>query len=322
MTNMLKFGLIAIFILIVCQLVLLTTVIVNIQSEGNKEIAEYREEAMRAVKKDLENHVDMVISMIDSNYRQAMDRQYIKKVYGRQLKSIVDIAEGYLESYIKLYEKGELSLNKAQKLAKEEIGEKLRFDGGTGYVWINDTDSPFPRMVMHPTLPSLNGKVLDDKKYNCAMGQDKNLFVAARDVSLNKGDGFIDYIWPKPTPEGLAADVPKISYVRLIKKWNWILGTGKYVDETMADMREKIKDDIRAVRYDNGVGYFWITDMGEPFPTMIMHPVDPGRNNSLLDSERFNTIEGTGENRFVTAVRMCNERGDAFLSYRADKPTE
>ncbi|MDH3972844.1 MAG: cache domain-containing protein [Deltaproteobacteria bacterium] len=322
MTNMFKFGLAAIFILVVCQLVLLMTVIVNIKSDGDKEIVEYREEAMHKVKSDLKNHVDMVISMIDSNYRQAMDRQYIEKVYGRQLKSIVDIAEGHLKSYMKRYEKGELSLERAKKLAKEEIGEEIRFDSGTGYVWINDTATPFPRMVMHPTMPSLNGKVLDDEKYNCAMGKNENLFVAARDVSLKKGDGFIDYVWPKPTSDGLVTDVPKISYVRLFKKWNWVLGTGKYVDEAMADMKAKIKDDMRAIRYDNGVGYFWITDMGEPFPTMIMHPVDPGRNNKPLDSERFNTIEGTKENRFVAAVRICKERGDAFLSYRADKPTE
>ena len=37
------------------------------------------------------------------------------------------------------------------------------------YFWLNDLTSPIPKMVMHPTVPALNGKVLDGANFNCAI---------------------------------------------------------------------------------------------------------------------------------------------------------
>ena len=47
-------------------------------------------------------------------------------------------------------------------------------------------------MVMHPISPELNGRLLDDPKYNCAMGQQKNLFVAFAEICKHDGAGFVD----------------------------------------------------------------------------------------------------------------------------------
>lgn len=63
------------------------------------------------------------------------------------------------------------------------------------YFWINDLATPVPRMVMHPAVPALDGKVLDAERFNCATSQQvgltgkvidtggkKNLFVAFNEV--------------------------------------------------------------------------------------------------------------------------------------------
>ncbi len=55
---------------------------------------------------------------------------------------------------------------------------------------------------MHPTIPELDGKIMYDP--------------------------YVDYLWPKPTRDGLTADQPIISYVQLFKEWNWVVGTGVY----------------------------------------------------------------------------------------------
>ncbi|MDY6906074.1 MAG: methyl-accepting chemotaxis protein [Thermodesulfobacteriota bacterium] len=113
--------------------------------------------------------------------------------------------------------------------SKHDI-QKLRYNNGVGYFWINDLGRPYPRMVMHPTVPALNGKILDDPKYNCAFGTQKNLFQAFVDVCEQNGEGFVDYLWPKPTKNGLTKDQPKLSYVRKFDKLGWIIGTGVYID--------------------------------------------------------------------------------------------
>lgn len=122
--------------------------------------------------------------------------------------------------------------------AKELVG-KIRYDNGTGYFWINDLGKPYPRMIMHPTVPSLNGTILDDEKYNCALGKGENLFVAMASIARKNGAGFVDYLWPKPTAQGLTEDQPKLSYVKLYAPLGWIIGTGVYIDDIEAMVAAK-----------------------------------------------------------------------------------
>lgn len=114
-----------------------------------------------------------------------------------------------------------------------------------GYLWINNTDKPFSTMIMHPISPQLDGKALDNPKYNCAMGKKQNLFNAMVEVVEKNNEGFVPYDWPKPGIEDKL--FPKLSYVKLVKKWNWIIGTGVYIDDidnTMAKIEAGINDEI------------------------------------------------------------------------------
>jgi methyl-accepting chemotaxis protein len=145
------------------------------------------------------------------------------------VKNQVETAWGILDHYGSQAKAGILSEEEAQLQAIEAI-KNLRY-GDSGYFWINDTTRPYPKMVMHPTVPELDGKVLDDPKFNCALGKDENLFVAFNDVTEKDGEGFVDYLWPKPTKDGLTSEQPKISFVKLYPEWDWIIGNGLYVDD-------------------------------------------------------------------------------------------
>ncbi|GAB4337297.1 MAG: methyl-accepting chemotaxis protein [Desulfobulbaceae bacterium] len=154
------------------------------------------------------------------------------------LKNYVDIPFALLEQAEARVTQGELTLKQAKNQVLRQI-EQLRYDDGVGYFWVNDTGTPYPRMVMHPTVPELNGKILDDPKYNCAMGKGQNLFLAMIEVTDDDGEGFVDYLWPKPTASGLTEVQPKISYVRYFKPFDWIIGTGRYVDDIDAAVARK-----------------------------------------------------------------------------------
>ena len=84
------------------------------------------------------------------------------------------------------------------------------------HIWINDIH---PKMVMHPIKPSLNDQELSDFKDP----NGKHLFNEFVKVCREKGGGFVDYMWPKP---GYDKPVLKLSYVKLFKSWNWVVGTG------------------------------------------------------------------------------------------------
>lgn len=120
-----------------------------------------------------------------------------------------------------------------------EAVRSMRYDGGTGYFWINDTGAPYPKIVMHPTSPSLEGKVLDNAKFNCALGKNENLFKAFVDSTKVSGEAFVDYLWAKPTKDGLSSEQPKLSYVKRFDQLGWIVGTGVYIDDIEQTISKK-----------------------------------------------------------------------------------
>ncbi|MGU3476825.1 cache domain-containing protein [Methylobacterium sp. D48H] len=141
-------------------------------------------------------------------------------------RNLTDVAYGVAAYFEGEERAGRLSRADAQGAAIRAL-KALRYDDKE-YFWVNDMQ---PRMVAHPIKPELEGKDL-------AAVQDptgKRLFVDFVETVKRKGQGFVDYYWPKP---GADAPVPKLSYVRGFAPWGWVIGTGIYADDTAAILRD------------------------------------------------------------------------------------
>ena len=64
----------------------------------------------------------------------------------------------------------------------------------------------------------------------------KAMFEAFCEIARTQGGGFVHYNWVKP---GAAEASPKISYVTRIPGWDWVIGTGIYVDDVDAVFQRK-----------------------------------------------------------------------------------
>jgi signal transduction histidine kinase len=289
--------------------------IMLVNAQGEKEISDYRHNEMQSVEKSLEDYVAMAYAAIETRYNKIGEKTYQEQRYGRHLRTVTDIATAILQRRGQQVKDHQLTTAEAQRLAIKEI-ENLRFDNGSGYVWINDNMLPFPRMIMHPTVPSLNGTILNDEKFNCALDKHQNLFQAAVEVSQQSGGGFVNYTWPKPTPEGLKPDVPKLSYVTLFEQWGWVVGSGVYIDEVRSDVIKDIILEVNALRYDSTNGYFWINDLQLPYPTMVTHPKMPQLNGKVLNDTSFNCTLGTNQNFFQAIAETLQTHDSGFIQYR------
>ena len=286
-------------------------VVKAIHTHGQEEMDRFRTEETTRTEAKLKNLVDAAYATVDSNYRNVRSKAFMAKYYGQRLRDILDVAGTAIERQMDAVESGERTEPEAKRRAVEAI-RAIRYADGLGYLWINDTGRPIPSMIMHATMPELDGTVLDDPKFNCERGTKHNLFIAMVDVCMENGEGMVDYLWPKPTEQGLIPDVPKVSYVRLFKKWGWVVGTGIYVDDAYADAVEKSIADVRQMRYDNNTGYFWINDMGRPIPSMIMHTTMPELDGTVLDDPKFNCALGKDQNLFQAMVDVCMESGEGI----------
>lgn len=181
-------------------------------------------------------------------YLLPMIESRINKEKQDATRHIVEMAMGILEQGVADVSAGKMPIEQAQKEAAEEI-KRLRYEKKE-YVWINDLGKPVPKMIMHPTVPALDGKVLDDPKFNKATksidGIDggtnqldsKNLFVAFVEVVDRAGKGFVNYEWPKPKEGGGTTTelFTKLSFVQKFEPWGWVLGSGIYVDDVKRDV--------------------------------------------------------------------------------------
>ena len=79
-------------------------------------------------------------------------------------------------------------------------------------------------MLMHPIRPELDGKDLSGTTDPTG----KHLFVSFVDTVKKDGQGFVEYLWPKP---GHDQPVAKVSYVKGYAPWGWVVGSGVYVDD-------------------------------------------------------------------------------------------
>jgi methyl-accepting chemotaxis protein len=140
------------------------------------------------------------------------------------LKGVVESAVSLVAEYDDRVKAGEFSQEEGQRRAAQSV-KNLRY-GKSGYLWINDT---YPKVIMHPTQPQLDGTDVTD--YKDPNG--KRLFVEFVKVCKEKGEGTVEYMWPRP---GTTKPVPKASYVKIYEPWGWIIGTGDYVDDIVAEV--------------------------------------------------------------------------------------
>ena len=143
-----------------------------------------------------------------------------------------------INEYQEKAENGEMTETQAKELAAKSIS-KIRYgQDRDDYLWINDTK---PLMISHPkqSLVGMDLSTFEDKK-------GAKIFIQFSDIAKSKGSGFVEYIWTdKKDPKKF---VPKISYVLYNEKWDWVLGTGIYIDDVRETIQAiLIEDSIKVV---------------------------------------------------------------------------
>jgi methyl-accepting chemotaxis protein len=304
---------------LVSSFILVQLAMYAIRSQAAADVARIRAEKTAQVKQDLTDKVNTVYALIDAQYHEAVDQRYLEEKYGQRLRAILDVAGAALREHIRRAQMGEVPLERARREAIATL-RAMRFDDGKGYLWINTVGRPYPKMVMHPILPQLEGKVLDSPEFTWAKNDGRNLFQVALDLTSGGADGFIRYTWPEPDGKALVPHMPKISRVRRFEEWGWIVGTGIYVDEAVREKLAETTSSVRSIRY--GSEYFWINTADTPVPRMVMHPIRPELEGQPLDRPEFGlVVNGRQQNLFHAFRDIAQQEGQGFAEYVWPRPT-
>ncbi len=135
------------------------------------------------------------------------------------LRSVVQAAHGLATGYEAEVKAGRLTREQAFERFKANVN--TMFYNGKDYIFAQNMSY---QTIIHPVRPDVIGKDQRDNKDSNGV-----YFVRALvDTARNQGDGFIEYMYPKPNTE---LPLPKLSYVKMFEPWQMTIGTGVYIDD-------------------------------------------------------------------------------------------
>ena len=166
-------------------------------------------------------------------------RKSLFQDFDNQAKNQVELAVSILQRVHERHEKGELSLDEAKTIGADII-RNLHF-GANGYVWA-DTSSGVNVAMLGKA--AIEGK----SRYDQQDVKGKYMMREILKAGMQPGGGYTDYWFPKP---GGDKPLPKRSYSLYFKPFDWVIGTGNYVDD-LEEMVKKASDENRT-RIKHGI---------------------------------------------------------------------
>lgn len=143
-----------------------------------------------------------------------------------QISTAYSVAKHY---HGKIAELGE------QQAKKEALATIANLRYNKNYFFINDSKAI---IVLHPIKPQLNGKDLSNFKDPNGV---KLFSEFAKVANKNPEGGFVSYMWPKP---GFDKPVEKISFAKRFVPWDWVIGTGLYIDDVTTQFKKEVIESL------------------------------------------------------------------------------
>ena len=152
------------------------------------------------------------------------------------IRELTESAWNVLASFEAEEKAGRLPRESAQSAAIDQVRNLHYGQQNKDYFFIIDE---YPRMVVHPYRPDLEGSDLTE----FGDSEGKHLFVEMARVVEREGAGYVQYLWQWKDDSGRI--VPKLSYVKGFEPWGWIIGTGVYTEDVDAEIAA-LKDNLQA----------------------------------------------------------------------------
>ena len=256
-------------IIVIVTIILVATMIAlksiyEINNLTNQNIEEYKQNAYKNSREELKAYTNFAKNIVVNLYNQSLPENVKKNVEGT-LKNQTDFLFTVLT---RLYEdqKGKVSEDELKKLLLDTI-DAVRYGDNKDYFFVYDENSTILKLPISPEREGTKNTQPYIKDFI--------------DTAFKKGEGLVPYaqvVKDKPSRQ-------KVSYIKLFKPFNWVIGTGAYIDNVTESLQKKALEDVSHLRFGKD-GYFYIYDYDG---VNLMHPIKPdlvGKNLINLKSKK------------------------------------
>lgn len=288
------------FLILLILFGIVTSVLIVIDSIEKYKIGieRFKENTMKRKKELLKNEVKDLINQIKR------EKGYRENVIKNQIKERVYEAYAILDTLYKKYHR--IKDEDQLKAIAIDILRAIRFADGRGYYFIIDING-----IAHlfPTQPDLEGKsvlfIKDQETGKSIIGE----FIK---IVKSEGEGYSVYWWYFLYDK--TKKYKKISFVKLFKPYNWIIGTGEYYLGDEEELKKKILSFIKERRYGKN-GYFFVLSKEG---TMLMHPYRPNE----IGKNVLNMKDPDGKYITKEFIKVAKNPDGGFVRYIWQKPEE
>lgn len=150
----------------------------------------------------------------------------------------------------------------------------IRFNKGRGYFFIHEMNGV---NVLHPILPSREGTNISKKR-------DKNgvqRFKVVQDIVKEQTSGYaiFDFFYPLEKEK----QKKKLVHVDKFEPYNWMIGTGEYIEDFEKEIQEKVVNHLSSIRISEDKFFIILNKEG----TIISHPFKNYNNRNILKDDEF-----------------------------------
>lgn len=184
---------------------------------ARQQMAEFEQDHLRQKKNRVKNRVQETIDLI--NYHRTLLKND---------QSVFEVHSSLAQPGSSPIGQNDAGFREAvEKTLQNQLLEQIQAirPGQDEYLFIIDYQGLF---LMHPVQPDLAGKNIRDATYT-----DGEAFVRQMTRAVANPDGdYITYLWKKPSTGKV---VRKLSFLRPVPQWQWVIGSGIYLDDIEAE---------------------------------------------------------------------------------------
>ncbi len=278
-------------IIIIFIIAILINILIYFQNEQNfkKDLEIYK-------RNYIESNKILTRFQVEKAYKDILrERNNLEKSLEEKLKRRVNEAFSIIENLHKKY--SHLKEEELLKIIKESL-RAIRFNDKRGYFYIA---KPNGMSVLHPIYPQFENTNIANKKdrhghyiYKEAIEHFKN------------NDDFLGYLKATKPNENTGKEYDKLTYMKLYKPLNLVIGTGEYKDEYTKNIQNHIiAEHIQNVRYGEN-GYIFIFDYEGK---QLAHV-----KKDYIGKNRIDLVDSNG---FMITQEIINQakKGSGFINY-------
>ncbi len=248
-------------------------------------------------KREIKQEVERIYNYIDN------EQKHTEKNLKTEIQECTDVAHVIVRSiYEKNYQiKSKLEITKMIQDALRDV----RYNEGRGYFFIYDMEG---NNIFHPIDPKGEGKNHFYDKDVIGNYRTQELIKIVKE----KNEGFLDWYFTKPNVQNV--EFKKIGFVKYFKPYNWLIGTGEYVEDYTNELQTHILEYINHVKYGKNGYIVILTEDG-----IVKAHIDKNEiNTTILNTTQFNNPK-----KIFDKMKTIADSGGGYFSFvHKNKPNQ